>query len=377
MALAQFQDITETLNQSSTFRECLKFGKESSLLHGLTSNGIAGFSSVVNETNNVTTPKINIPFVQDTQPDYALSDTDEVLNQEKVIKLEADYVEIREIFIPYIIPHFKLAQFYTGVDLPNELGLMAAKNIRERLDRDLVFALTNYPFINAGIQSQVRYQDKPSKYRLAKMTAGYTGGDDYDRFNTIQDIVNATTLNFTLDSIWDMVAMAEGYAYDDYEQQIESPDIFLGSTTSSKGYVLIAHPSSWRSLLNDPAFRTLYVGKANYAKDAPQIIKGTDYKGEVQGIHIFVSNQMRWAQKTKSIGGAKVAWNLLLGPNAVKWAKTGAQEIVANDTAEQKMYGHYKFKISMMYGMKSPQAPSLLGLPQRFDFGTVHNFSLI
>lgn len=375
MALIAPNNISDQLINSEVIKKAIMLGKESSILHALSAGELSSAQVVVKR--DVTAPRCNISFALDSTPDYVVTDGDAIDGIEKEIILDSDVLETRFIKIPFKVNNYKLATSYTGIDIEGTIARMAQINIASRLDRDFVESMTVGAFGGMPItaQNQTTYFNKPSFHRLfPSIAAGYTQAD-YNGDNSVQDIVNAITDPFDMQTISSMVGVAEGWLRSTTEQPIQSPDLFMGSGVYNKGYILLLHPLAWSQLKEDQDFQRLYIGRGIQQQGAPQVLTGNSYKGMVEGIHIFVSNQLRWCQRANA-AGIVVTWNLLLGSEAVHWYIKDNPSIIVNTENDIKMDERLRLKIESMYGMKSGQVKSIKGNVERFDFGVVHNFSL-
>lgn len=378
MAIPVLQDISEQLVTSQIVKDAIMLGKESSIVHALTAGQISGAQAVVKK--ETTTVRNLLPYAVDTDPYAVRTDLQEIDGMEKTIRLDSDVLETRHIRIPFIIPNVQLATAISGVDIEGAVARMAQINIKGRLDRDLIESLTIGAFtgLPATAQDQMKYNAKPSYYRLSTAIANYTYAA-YTAHANVQAIVQAIPNvagggGFSLNALRKMVRIAEGCEYSDSEQSLQSPDLFMGGNTYSKGYILLLHPLAWTQLENDPNFLQLYLTRGVVQSGAPQVLTGESYKGMAEGIHIFVSNQMRFAERAKN-DGTKVTWNLLLGSQALHWHTLEGIRVLTNSESEISMDEKLRLKVSTMYGMKSGQIQSILGKAERFDYGVVHNFS--
>ena len=378
MAIPVMQDISEQLVTSQIVKDAIMLGKESSIVHALTSGPISGAQAVVKK--ETTAVRNLLPYAVDTDPYAARTDLQQIDGMEKTIRLDSDVLETRHIRIPFIIPNVQLSTAISGVDIEDAVARMAQINIKGRLDRDLVESLTIGAFsgLPATVQDQQKYNAKPSYYRLSTAIANYTYAA-YSAHANVQAIVQALPNvgaggGFSLNALRKMVRVAEGCEFTDSEQSLQAPDLFMGGNTYSKGYILLLHPLAWSQLVNDATFQQLYIARGVLQAGAPQVLTGENYKGMVEGVHIFVSNQMRFAERAKN-DGTKVTWNLLLGSQALHWHTLEGINVSTNSESEIRMDEKLRLKISSMYGMKSGQIQSILGKAERFDYGVVHNFS--
>lgn len=380
MALIAPNNISEQLINSEVIKKAIMLGKESSLLHALSAGELSSAQVVVK--GHVSVPRCNISFALDPTPDYVVTDADQIDGIEKEIILDSDVCETRFIKIPFRVNNYALATAYTGIDIEGTIARMAQIDISSRLDRDFVESMTTGAFGGMPLtaQNQITYFNKPSLHRLfVSKQVNYTQ-ENYALDNTIQDIVNRVDAAFGMENINAMLGIAEGWYRSTTEQPIQAPDLFMGGQTYNKGHILILHPLTWAQLKRDPAFQSLYIARGVIQAGAPQVLTGQSYKGMVEGVHIFVSNQLRWCQQTITNGvyaGRIVTWNLLLGSEAVHWYIKEDPTVVVNTENDIKMDERLRLKIQAMYGMKSGQVKSIKGNVQRFDYGVVHGFSLV
>lgn len=134
-------------------------------------------------------------------------------------------------------------------------------------------------------------------------------------------------------------------------------------------YVYLMDTESYKSLVEDPAWKQFVYRGVLQGNDQPEGISGARYRGMVEGVMIYECPELA-RYRVKS--GAKIAaWNLFLGAQAfgLVWAKRPWFELESRDFNLNKAMA-----VCEIRGQKALQFPSLKDPNKHVEQGIIHSF---